>query len=153
LRVAEPVLEALTRASATAAPFETGGLLVGVRTLDGLWITDAVEIAVRGRSRRRFVIPSGSTRVAVDALRSADPRIGYIGDWHSHPADSSASAMDLRTLATLAVGVFGRRRLIAVVRNSGPQWSLDVWVQGKFGVPTTCPFEISGPLPPPGSQE
>jgi proteasome lid subunit RPN8/RPN11 len=146
LRFSESAIEALIDACRRAAPFETGGLLLGVQTSDGLWVTHAVEIPVEPRSRRRFVIPHGSTTPIVDRFRALDPRLGYIGDWHSHPANVGASSLDLRTLAKLAIGSFQQRRLMAVARLDAGRWVLDLWAQGGIRLPARRDYELTGPL-------
>lgn len=138
----------MIEASAHAVPFETGGILLGVRTPDGLWITEAIEMQTEKRSRRSFVIPRDSTKALVDKRRSHDSRLGYIGDWHSHPSQLGASSIDLRTLARLAVGPFRRRRFVIVVRLSGLVWLLDVWALGGLRLPSRHPFGLTGPLHP-----
>lgn len=146
LRFSESAIEGLIDACRQAVPFETGGLLLGVQTRDGLWITHAIEIPVETRSQRRYVIPHGSTTPIVDRFRTLDPRLGYIGDWHSHPANVGASSLDLRTLAKLAIGSFQQRRLMAVARLDAGRWVLDLWAQGGIRLPARRDYELTGPL-------
>lgn len=147
LLIAEQAIETAISASRNAAPFETGGLLAGVETPDGLWVTDVIEIQTERRSRRAFVIPVRTTRARIDERRSVDARVGYIGDWHSHPQNLGASLLDLRTLGQLAVGSVGRRRIVVVVRRQGQAWCLDAWAQGGLRLPNRLPYELTGPLP------
>ncbi len=146
--VSQSAFEAAVSHARASAPMETGGLLIGVSTADGLWITDAIEIAVATRYRNRFTIPAGVTHTAIDALRDADPRLGYIGDWHSHPLDAPASNRDLTTLAEIALSARGRKRIVAVVRCRASRWNLDLWWTPRLRIPRRLDFEFAGPLLP-----
>jgi proteasome lid subunit RPN8/RPN11 len=131
-----------------AAPFETGGLILGVATSDSVWITGFTEVTTPERHVSRFRIPAGVTHAAIDAARIADSRIGYIGDWHSHPTDAGPSTVDLSTLRDLAVGALGRRRLLGLVRRAANAWALEFWALDRLRFPTRARVEPAGPLPP-----
>lgn len=136
------------RAAAEAAvPFEIGGILVGAVTRDGVWISDFVTILGRDRHHARFAIPSGTTHAAVDAARQIDDRLGYIGDWHTHPADIGPSGIDLATLRHLAAGPFGPRRRLGLLRRTGSMWVLDLWALDRMRAPVRVAYEMVGPLP------
>jgi hypothetical protein len=130
-----------------AAPFETGGVLVGVATPDGVWVTEFATIAGRTRHHARFLIPAWATHAAVDAARRIDARMGYLGDWHTHPADVRPSGVDFATLRDLAVGPFGSRRLLGLVRRVGPGWDLTMWALDRWQTPVRVAFERIGPVP------
>ena len=93
----------MVSAAARAHPNDTGVVLVGVY-LDGEpWVTSAVEIATSDRGRHHYRIPAGTTQPAVRAARRRDPRLGYLGDWHTHPVDTKPSSTDLATLALFSI--------------------------------------------------
>lgn len=146
--VEESVISVMALAAA-ASPNETGGLIVGTRTADGVWIAGFVEIEVTRRHRSRFVIPAGATHPVIDKLRLGDTRIGYLGDWHSHPADAGPSRLDFSTLQDLAVGVLGERRLLGLVRRSDSSWDLELWVMNRLRLPRRVDYELTGPIPRP----
>lgn len=148
--VVESVVPDLVHAAKINAPYECGGLLLGVRTPDGVWITQAVEINSGRRHRSRFTIARGETHPLVDRARQVDERIGYVGDWHSHPANAGPSDRDFATLRDLVVGVMGRRRLLGLVRLRGAEWSLELWAAERLKLPRRVEFELTGPLPQPG---
>lgn len=149
LWLAEPAIDAMIQAAQEAGPFETGGLLLGVRTSDGVWVTKVLELPARNPSPRSFVIERGATRPPIDAARAQDGRLGYLGDWHSHPANAGASGLDLRTLGELAVAAIHQHRVIAVARRRDSEWDIDAWVLGRFRVPVRCEWRVTGPLGPP----
>lgn len=148
--VAEAVLDGLRASAERSRPHETGGILVGVLRDGEPWITSAVEVRDLGRTSSRYVIPAGATPAAVSAAQAADGRVGYIGDWHSHPADVEASATDRGTLARNS-----RRRsrtkgvptVMFVVRDTADGWVVDALAAGDSGSMSAEIVE-TGPLGP-----
>lgn len=136
------------RAKATL-PFETGGIVLGTLTATGVWITVFAEVETNSPHLTRFRIPAGRTHEVVDNARQLDERVGYLGDWHTHPADVGVSNVDLSTLQDLAVGVFRRRRILALLRHVDGDWVLDVWATNRLRRPLRLTYEFVGPLPAP----
>lgn len=89
-------------AAQSAHPRETGGVLIGVLTGSRPWVTHAVHVPSPTSTSTSYEIPAGARRRAVDRARRFDPRVGYLGDWHSHPADVDPSTCDERTMAKVA---------------------------------------------------
>ncbi|MBI3747937.1 MAG: Mov34/MPN/PAD-1 family protein [Chloroflexi bacterium] len=148
--IVEDAMASICALAIAAEPFETGGLIVGVTTADSLWITRFLEVAVAKRHRSRFLIPAGATHPVIDDARTEDPRVGYLGDWHSHPVDVGPSSIDFSTLVDLAVGSLGHRRLLGLVRPIGPSWTLELWSVNRFRRPRRAEYQLTGPVPPPG---
>jgi molybdopterin/thiamine biosynthesis adenylyltransferase/proteasome lid subunit RPN8/RPN11 len=118
----------LTAAQA-AHPNETGGILVGV--LDGRGepcVVETVELPPNKPSAARYVVPEGATVPAVEAARTRDGRLGYIGEWHSHPSDQPASPTDVATMVSLAEAPDVADPVLIVLRPSGGGFSLDAHV-------------------------
>lgn len=103
LRIAEKAQSTMVIAAARAHPVETGGILVGVLADGQPWVTEAIEIVSADRGRSHFRIPAGATRPAVLRARASDHRLGYLGDWHSHPADVGPSRTDLASLGVISI--------------------------------------------------
>jgi len=150
--ITESVRAALVRHAAESAPLETGGILVGVLRNGDPWIVMAVEVEDPSRSQGRFVIPQGVTPAVVELTRQIDARFGYVGDWHSHPANQPASSTDKVTLARSA----RRRRagahpvLLAVVRAGSDDWVVDALADSGAG-PEPVELLLTGGLPPPNA--
>jgi hypothetical protein len=127
VRLAESAAEAIRAAAGSAHPQETGGILLGVKAGGRPWITQIVEIATPYRGRSHYHVPRGTTSAAVRAGRTRDPRIGYLGEWHVHPADVGPSLRDRATMRHLAhlAGVQDGP-LLMVARRSGETYWLDV---------------------------
>lgn len=149
LLISEDAVWHMTTAAAASHPVETGGVLIGVFVDGEPWVTHAVEIPSSDRGRNHYRIPGGATHPAVKAARKADGRLGYLGDWHSHPADSGPSTTDLASLAFIS---YRRPRrpnpTTIVVRRRDDDYVLDA--HRVVGVHTrTCEIRLAGNLTPP----
>lgn len=148
LRIAEKAQSTMMIAAARAHPVETGGILVGVHVDGQPWVTGAMEIVTADRGRSHFRIPAGATQPAVLRARAFDQRLGYLGDWHSHPADVGPSRTDMASL-----GVISMRHPLQpnptqiVVRRTDHGYVLDA--RRIVGLaPRTCVIELTGGLAP-----
>ena len=125
----EAAARQLKGASDAAAPFETGGILLGVQAGGAPWITRVVELPTENPQVARYQLPRGATQAAVLEGRLADPRVGYLGDWHSHPGDAPASPIDLRSyLGSLRFAVQRSEvcPVLAVVRLAPGGWKIEI---------------------------
>ena len=96
---AQAQLRDLTR---SALPTETGGVLLGC-FIDGRPVVSAVvEIGDDDATPTAYHVPEGATQDAVSAARAMDARLGYIGEWHSHPSGAGPSTLDVAAMASLA---------------------------------------------------
>ena len=136
-------------AARVAHPNETGGILIGV--LDGRGepcVVEAVEIPPAKPSAARYVVPEGVTVPAVDAARTRDRRLGYIGEWHSHPSDQPASPTDVATMVSLAEASDVGDPVLIVLRPSDREFSFDAHVVIDARLETTEILAM-GPLAEP----
>ena len=121
----ETVRDALIAAAHRGHPRETGGVLIGVLAWGRPWVTHAKEISSGSRTDTYFELPSGARNRAVFQLRRNDSRLGYLGDWHSHPADVGPSDKDNATMARLALQGDRRHPLLFIVRRTRDQYEID----------------------------
>lgn len=124
--LAESASATLRRFARRAHPNETGGILLGVRNAGRPWITQAVEIPSTDRGRSHYRLPAGTTTAAVGRSREADPRLGYLGEWHSHPSDVGPSPTDRATMRRLALRHPRTGLILIVVRRQDNGLWLDV---------------------------
>jgi molybdopterin/thiamine biosynthesis adenylyltransferase/proteasome lid subunit RPN8/RPN11 len=96
--ISEQAQRELRRLTAAALPNETGGVLVGCMIDERPVVTDIVEIHDDTATERHYRVPEGATANAVDAARQRDARLGYLGEWHSHPGGSGPSALDVAAM-------------------------------------------------------
>lgn len=147
LLLSESAKTSIIAAAAKAHPNETGGILIGVHTENGQpWVTRAVEIATNDRGHNHYKIPSGATQPSVHAARRTDPRLGYLGDWHSHPVNVGPSSIDLATLATYSIKhPRTSNPTLIVVRNAPDGRVLDAR-RIVTVIPRTCELHLTGDL-------
>jgi proteasome lid subunit RPN8/RPN11 len=110
-------------AAVKAHPIEIGGVLLGVYTEGGRpWVVRSVTIESANAGRAHYELPAGARPRCVDEARMTEPRLGYLGDWHSHPADVDASDTDIATMRQLAsdAEALAPHPLLLIARRSGP---------------------------------
>jgi integrative and conjugative element protein (TIGR02256 family) len=113
-------VEDLLRAYAFGAhPLETGGLLLGWWERQVPIIFSAVEVKDPHATRRCWTRDERRAQEALEQVQRLGKHIGYIGDWHSHPADVGPSGSDLRELRRVS-RQYGDPITLAVVRHGGP---------------------------------
>jgi proteasome lid subunit RPN8/RPN11 len=95
-----PVETEMAAFAAAAAPNETGGLLLGWWEGNAVVVRHAVEVPdSRATSTRWVRRPRVARRVLEAALQEyAHPLLGYVGEWHIHPAVCAASGQDLESI-------------------------------------------------------
>lgn len=117
----------ILKKAAAAFPNETGGILIGLPTENGEpWITEAVELESDSPSPSSYRVPPGKTQKAVDQARRIDDRLGYLGEWHSHPNATGQSRRDKQTMLTLAESpaLVGSAPLLIVARRIEGRYEL-----------------------------
>lgn len=147
----EEVQRQLVAWSEAAYPFETGGVLLGLLGDGDPWIVMAAQLPSAAPARFTYQLPAGATHVAVENARSIDPRVGYLGDWHSHPLDARASPTDLGTYVNAVRRAFLTREqapLMMVMRLSDAGWETDLLAHtGLLRPAKPLPFLMTGPPP------
>ena len=130
-------------------PSETGGVLVGVKARQTVWIVAAIELQGESSSRH-YEVPKGATQKAVlQARQQPDQRVGYVGEWHSHTDDSGPSSTDRATMRAIAWFVTPpswRGPLLVLVRRNHSGYVVDGY---RASFPRLVPIELvpTGPLP------
>lgn len=96
-----PVRSEMANFAAVAAPRETGGVLLGWWDDDMVVVRHAIEVPDKAASRFSWNRRPRATRKALDAALAAldHPLLGYVGDWHCHPASCGASSQDEASVA------------------------------------------------------
>lgn len=147
--ISEAASDAIIRVAMAARPNETGGVLIGVEARGRPWIVDAPEVASTDSSPIRYALDGTSRQAVVDEARRTDERVGYVGEWHSHPADVAPSRLDLRSLGRLATDPHAEcpHPLLIVVRCGDERPTLDCreWVKCRA---TKMRLIATGQLPP-----
>lgn len=127
--ISEEARSTMITAAVNAHPHETGGVLVGVLA-QGVgagrpWVTKAVEVRSPEAGPTHYEMPAGARGRTVRRLRKKDHRLGYLGDWHSHPIDLNPSCTDSRSIASISVSGDCSRPLLFVLRRVNDGYELD----------------------------
>lgn len=144
--IGEAVLAEIEVLANVAWPRETGGILLGVKARTGPWVTRAIEVRTDLRTTHSFQLPPNVTPRLVAEARIDDSRLGYLGDWHSHPARVEASETDRVTMRRLARRL-QRRHVLIVAMRSVDGYEFDVRVVGQLG-DKRAKLVRTGPLEP-----
>lgn len=103
--VREKAYETITSETAKRLPVEAGGILLGYREGSTVVVTHALAVDSRAATTDRYVRDDGLANALLTeflAPRATDDPIGYIGEWHSHPAPSGPSPIDVAAVRATA---------------------------------------------------
>lgn len=135
-------LAAATAAATGSHPDETGGILLGWRTDTAVVVADAIEVpdvaASPHRYRRHHAVAQTKLAAAL-ATGPCDGIVGYIGEWHVHPADQGPSWQDRREIAVVSRLTSGPVTLIVIAGMPGA-WRLHA-LNGWHGRTSTAVIE------------
>ena len=131
LIIAGSALATAKQAATDRLPRETGGILIGFRSGDDVYIIDAIEVRDDRSTGSSFVLREDPREQALaDYTTDApDSPLGYVGSWHSHPAPAEASSQDMRTLRQEAKAARDLVAMMILIRASDDGWM----TQGEVG--------------------
>jgi integrative and conjugative element protein (TIGR02256 family) len=119
-------LEAAVTAADHAHPDETGGILLGWRGRDAVVIVGALEVPDIGASPHRYRRHHAVAQAALTAALAEQPDdspLGYIGEWHVHPAHHSPSWQDRREIAAVSRLTLAAVGMVVIAGGPGT-WEL-----------------------------
>lgn len=92
--------EVIAATAAAARPREAGGLLLGWWDADRVVVRYAVEVPDPEATTNSWSRGEPQAQAALDAAlhEHGHPWLGYVGDWHSHPAPCGASSQDVTSI-------------------------------------------------------
>lgn len=87
-----------------AHPRETGGLLLGWWDDQGVHVIAAAEVTDPRATGVRWTRSQSTAQQVLERAIEAisDPMVGYVGDWHSHPAAVGPSPPDRAALVRVS---------------------------------------------------
>ncbi|MBV9870858.1 MAG: ThiF family adenylyltransferase, partial [Frankiaceae bacterium] len=136
-----------------ALPVETGGILLGCHVDSRPVVTDAIEIPDADASETRYRIPEGAAQAAVATARERDGRVGYLGEWHSHPSGEGPSLLDVAAMLVLDADEDTTDPILVLVEpSSNRQGQLDAFLT-RNGRITRASICSTGALPDPDANE
>lgn len=146
--ITEEAQAGLVAAAEAAWPNETGGVLLGVNADRTPWITAVAELP-GSSGPGHYTLPRGTTSGAVKAARAIDPRVGYLGEWHTHTTDDGASSQDRAVMRMIGWYVHrpppGGPLLIVARRCADGQQAPSAYV-ARFPFLRPAELVLTGPL-------
>jgi len=145
LLISSTALEQATRDGAETLPLETGGILLGFRASDLIVITRTVTVPDPRSSRRSYLRRRGRAQSQMTAaLQDAPAVVGYVGEWHTHPADHPPSSIDTTALGAIARSTTKPVALIVLARTTGSDWRHHalVAIRDRWPVPAVAPVTV-----------
>lgn len=121
-------------------------MLLGVRGGKHPWVVSAAHVPSADQSSSRYTVPEGATTPLIDVARDRDPRIGYLGEWHSHPHGGGPSSQDCGVMRALAWFLPLPQPILVVAAREHGRYGLKGYASRVF---LLRPAEIvaTGPLP------
>lgn len=117
---------------------ETGGLLLGFRSEHDVYVVDIIEVRDPSATPTRFSLPEKRREAALSSYLEAlpsDSPVGYVGTWHSHPADVGPSWRDRQTFRLDALRATDLIALMVLARRTSAWHPYLLLGGGRFGRP------------------
>lgn len=147
IQISETAQATMRATSGDAAPNETGGVLIGTRVGGLPTIDRAVELPPADPTPTRYQLAANRINEAVEQARSDDGRLGYLGEFHSHPSDHGPSSTDRRMMQRLLRDPDTGHPILIVVRPvDGRPATLDAYLAEPERL-RPASIETVGPLP------
>lgn len=111
--------------AASACPNETGGILIGARSAQRIWILTALEIPTPIPRPSRYTLRvDNANPVLWDYLveNQLPPEVGYVGTWHTHPGSIGPSARDLASARQDSAAQQQPVALVVLSHIGGQDW-------------------------------
>lgn len=103
--ISEGALTLASRHARENLPYEVGGVLVGWREEPHIVVVhELLLIPAKTPTRNRYDREHQPAEEALQTYlaQASDDRLGYVGEWHSHPAPQPPSPMDARAIRAIS---------------------------------------------------
>jgi integrative and conjugative element protein (TIGR02256 family) len=105
VRLERGAFDAASAAASATLPNETGGILLGWREPDAIVVVRLIEVVDACASHTTYTRNHAHAEASLQrALADAEPGdpMGYVGEWHAHPAPLGPGRQDRRELRAIA---------------------------------------------------
>ncbi|MEB2529150.1 SAVED domain-containing protein [Kocuria rosea] len=152
-RLREVILQATARNTITAEtrrciPLESGGVLLGYREDRRIVVTHALVVSADIAHTNRYIrddVQANALLRQFLASREADDPIGYIGEWHSHPAPCGPSNIDVRAIRAIASDTDSPIALIVYSPGHTPEFTGIIAARQRFARATSQEATVTTP--------
>ncbi|HEY3546419.1 MAG TPA: Mov34/MPN/PAD-1 family protein [Propionicimonas sp.] len=131
--------QAITSETTSRLPMEAGGILIGHREGDGIVATDAIAVPGPTSRRNRYVRDDDRANELLRrylAARLPGDVIGYVGEWHSHPAPSGPSSIDIESLRAIVKAAHGPIALIVYTPSGSSRYAGRIARRRRYAQPS-----------------
>ena len=146
--LSESARQVAIEAAEAAHPLETGGVLVGTEIDRRITVSGVVEVADPDAQPNRYHMGEGAVAEALALAKEADSRVGYLGEWHSHPEARGPSPLDVATMLSIAADSDCTNPVLLLVLPSDNDPRVAAFVTTTAGLKPAV-LEPCGDLPEP----
>lgn len=129
-------------------PAEAGGILLGYYENKNIVVTNALVVEGDSPSFTQYVRDDVKANALLRAFldgRASDDPIGYVGEWHSHPAPRGPSRTDISAMHAIARASDRPIALLVHIPSHSFQFSGLIVERARFGRVSTKEATISLP--------
>lgn len=129
-------LHTITSECCQRLPVEVGGILLGFRDGQRVVVVDVLVVTTPGATTTRYVRDDvQANRQLHEFLAARDPKdpVGYVGEWHSHPAPVGPSRIDLKAIGATARATAGPIALVVFSAGLTPAFSAVIAARRRTG--------------------
>lgn len=134
LLLSQEIWNACVYEAASKYPLESGGLFLGTQEADGVALaTDMIGPGPGAiHSRRSLEFDHEWQNAKIAALYAASGRrIGFLGEWHTHPDAHSGTMSTLDKATLLELSIYEKLRapdaVMAILFGRGAEWQAEAW--------------------------
>ncbi len=132
--ITDEAMDIMLTAGLAELPYETGGILAGFRTEDQVVVTRAAIVPDVGSSRHDYQLQKQSATEELARLKvGTSAVVGFVGDWHTHPADVPPSSIDVTSLEFVARSAGDLVALVVLPFHQGEPRPVHVRVGRQLG--------------------
>lgn len=104
ISVSEHALRLASRHARERFPDEMGGILVGWREGSTVIVHDLLVVEAKTAATHHYDRQHDLAQQMLERITAADKtgQLGYVGEWHTHPAPHPPSATDLKAITSIA---------------------------------------------------
>ena len=142
--------ETIASETAKHLPQEAGGIILGYQEDGTLVVTHALVVNGQGATATKYVRDDTRANALLDSFlehRAGDDPIGYIGEWHSHPAPCAPSQIDHAAMRATAKASGGPVALLVYAPGGRGEFFGLIGGRARFGRATTWTATVSLPSP------
>lgn len=145
ITITDQAVATLTAEARASRHSERGGILIGYRIEATIHIHDALSVADATAAHTHYLRRNREGQKVLNDWMNAtdDPTLGYVGEWHTHPAPVPPSPRDLASARMMAIK---NRKPVALLVAALVDNKQDVALYAVLTQPTTLVRRLTGAI-------